>query len=74
MQNADIKQPNQEETLSHFPHSLLYKSTYTSLIYEKIKFSKCAYTIYTATTKITENIFLCAFSMEIKDVSLKMEE
>ena len=28
MQNVDIKQPNQEETLSHFLHFLLYKSTY----------------------------------------------
>ena len=26
MQNADIKQPNWEKTLSHFPHFLLYKS------------------------------------------------
>ena len=46
---------------------------FTCQVYGKIKFCKCAYAIYTATRTI-ENIFLCAFSVEIKDVSLKMEE
>ena len=63
MQNANIKQPNQEKTLSHFPHFLLYKSTCTSLWENKV----CAYAIYTA-TRITGNIFLCAFSVEIKEM------
>ena len=42
-------------------------------VYGKIKFCKCAYAIYT-TTRTIEKIFLCAFSVEIKDISLRMEE
>ena len=41
--------------------------------YGKINFCKCAYAIYTA-ARTRGNTFFCAFSLKIKDVSLKIEE